>query len=145
MAVQCSRCQTEKTNFHKKCNSEVPVTAFSTNETLFKSTLDYTEYGSEESSLIYEKITYNSLDTKCLKYDLLPTGRPVFWGMDINTTSLNLLKRKFTPEPKIPRILHQCWVSDKELTPLKKKVVEATRKVYKDWEYKMWTKEDITR
>lgn len=45
--------------------------------------------------------------------------------------------------PRIPKIIHQIWIGPRPLPAACKKFQATWIKVHPDWEYKLWTNEDI--
>jgi hypothetical protein len=56
------------------------------------------------------------------------------------------LEREIYTKPvinKIPKIIHQIWVGKKEIPPKYITFMEGWKKLHPDWEYKLWTDQDI--
>jgi hypothetical protein len=45
----------------------------------------------------------------------------------------------------IPKVIHQVWLGDKELPPSKKYLYEKTKKIYPNYDVKLWKEENITK
>ena len=57
----------------------------------------------------------------------------------------NFLKVKPQNNPKIPKIIHQIWIGNRQL-PLKLQQYQETwKKQNPDWEYKRWTNEEVKK
>ncbi len=50
---------------------------------------------------------------------------------------------KSSDHPKIPKIIHQVWLGDKELPSLYQKYQQEWKDSYPDFEYKLWTEKEI--
>ncbi len=49
----------------------------------------------------------------------------------------------YSIEPKIPKIIHQIWVGPHQFPKEAKAWQETWLKLHPDWEYKLWTNEDV--
>jgi len=55
----------------------------------------------------------------------------------------NFFKRPTTYETKIPKKIHQIWIGPKTPPKMFKASQESLKTYHPDWEYKLWTDEDI--
>nr|MBA2306899.1 hypothetical protein [Candidatus Dependentiae bacterium] len=55
----------------------------------------------------------------------------------------NFYIRPAVYETKIPKIIHQIWFGPKTPPSIFKESQESLKKHHPDWEYKLWTEEDI--
>ncbi len=46
-------------------------------------------------------------------------------------------------DPIIPKIIHQIWVGPNKPPAIFEKSQESIRRLHPDWEYKLWTDEDV--
>lgn len=44
---------------------------------------------------------------------------------------------------KIPKIIHQIWVGKNKMPPMYKEYIKTWKIVHPDWEYRLWTDEDV--
>lgn len=44
---------------------------------------------------------------------------------------------------RIPKIMHQLWVGDKPLPKFMKQYISTCKALHPDWEYKLWTQNDL--
>jgi len=55
----------------------------------------------------------------------------------------HLLKVKPEAEPKIPKIIHQIWIGNRQIPLVLEKYQKTWREQNPDWEYKLWTNEEV--
>ena len=48
-----------------------------------------------------------------------------------------------TPNKPIPKIIHQVWVGKNKIHPECIKAMETWKTMHPDWEYRLWTDDDI--
>ena len=51
----------------------------------------------------------------------------------------------YCESPRIPKIIHQIWVGPHPFPETSKKLTQTWRNFNPDWEYKLWTNEDIAQ
>ncbi|MEQ9115706.1 MAG: glycosyltransferase [Rickettsiales bacterium] len=46
-------------------------------------------------------------------------------------------------QSQIPKIIHQIWIGPRPVPEIYKKYAEGCKKLHPDWEYKLWTQEEL--
>jgi mannosyltransferase OCH1-like enzyme len=74
----------------------------------------------------------------------------LFYFLMIAFSSLNahtiFLEKEIYTKPvinKIPKIIHQIWVGKKQIPEKYKPFMQTIKNLHPDWEYKLWTDEDV--
>lgn len=58
---------------------------------------------------------------------------------------VNTIETLFSPEPKIPKIIHQIWIGPYPFPKEARGWQKTWQELHPDWEYKLWTNEDLEK
>lgn len=123
----------------------MPTKILLLNDVLFNTSLALPEMNSEVQYIFFKSV-YQPLRSKTTVMRKTKNQHPEFWGQDIEPGQYNLLKKNITKDVlRIPKNVHQFWISQKQLPSLKKKLSQIARKKYEGYQYRLWTWNDITK